>query len=107
MFVERFRNFCIMGLGKRNKKIVFPMFDNNINKILKFGFPMKYFTLSVNNVFLKIECNILCNAEIFHSVGHNSTQLTAYPEKMINTGFACKDDCREIKDINFLLTKIF
>ena len=83
------------------------MLNNNIDQILKFGFPMKYFTFPVNNIFLEIESDVLRNAEIFHCIGHNCAEFAANPEKMINSGFACEDDCREIEDINFLLTKIF
>jgi len=45
---------------------------------------MKDFTFPVNNVFLEIECNILCNAKILHGVRHHSSDLIAYPEEMIN-----------------------
>jgi len=96
-----------MRFRKRDKEIIFPVLDNYIDEILELCFPMKYFTLAVDNVFLEIKCNILCNTEILHCIGYNSTQLTANPEKVIDPGFACKDNSSKVKDIDFLLTEIF
>ena len=81
------------------------MFDNHINKILEFGFAMEDLTLPVNNIFLKIECNIFSYAEIFHCIRHNNPQLIAYPEEMIYPGFAGEDYRGEIKNIDFLCRK--
>jgi hypothetical protein len=91
-----------MGFRERNKEIVFLVFDYNVNKVLKLGFPMKNLTLPVNNVFLEIKCNILRDAEIFHCIRHNIPQLITYSEKVINPGFAGKDDRSKVKDIYFL-----
>jgi len=68
---------------------------------------VKYFSFPVHNIFLEVKSNILCNTEILHRIRYDSTQLVANPEKMINSCFACKDDCSEVKDIDFLLTEIF
>lgn len=83
------------------------MFDYYIDKILEFRFPVENLSFSVNNVFLKIECNIFSDTEIFHCIRHVDPQFIAYPEKMIYAGFACKNNGCKIKDINFLMTKIF
>ena len=96
-----------MRLRQRDEEIIFTVFDNHIDQILKLCFPVKYFSFTVYNIFLKVECNILGNTEILHRIRNYSTQLGANPEKMINSGFACKDDSSEVKDIDFLLTEIF
>ena len=80
-----------MRFRKRDKKVVFPVFDNYIDQILKFGFSMKYFPFSVNNILLKIKCNVFCNTEVFHCIRNNSPQFITDPEEMIYPGFACKN----------------
>jgi len=103
---EQIRDLGIVRVRKRDEEIVLPVFDYHINEILKFGFPMKDLPLPVNNVLLKIEGNIFGYAKIFHRIGNNDTQFIADPEKMINPGFAGKDHCREIKNIDLLMAKI-
>ena len=77
------------------------MFYYYINKILKLGFTMKYLAFSVYNIFLEVKCDILSNTEILHSIRHYSPQLIANPEKVINSGFTCKNYCSKVKDIDF------
>ena len=79
------------------------MFDDYIDKILEFGFPVKDLAFSVNNIFLEIKRNIFCNAEIFHRIRNNDPQFIAYPEEVINACLACKDYCSKIKNIDFLM----
>ena len=67
---------------------------------------MKDFSLSVYNIFLKVKGNILCDAEVLHSVGHNNPHLAAYPEKMIYPCLAGKNYGSKVKYIDLLMTKI-
>ncbi len=83
------------------------MFYYYFNEILKFGFPMKYLPLSVHNIFLQIECNIFSYAEILHCIRDDNSHLIAYPEEMIYSCFAGKDYSSKVKNIDFLLAKIF
>src|SRR5665647_2258866 len=96
-----------MRFGEWNKKIVFPVFYNNIYQVLKFSFPMKYFTLSVNNIFLQIKCNVFGNTKILHCIRNDCTKFSTNPEEVIYPCLAGEDDRSKVKYINFLLTEIF
>jgi hypothetical protein len=80
--------------------------DNYINQILKFRFAVKDLPLPVYNIFLKVKCHILSDAEILHRIGHDNPQFVANPEKMINSCLAGKYDSCKIKDIDFLMAEI-
>ena len=83
------------------------MFDNYFYEILKFGFPMKNLPFTVYNIFLQIESYIFSYAKIFHCIGHNNSHLITDPEEMIYPGFAGKNHSSKVKNIDFLLAKIF
>ena len=96
-----------MWFRKRNKEIVLPVLDNDINQILEFGLAMKYLAFSVNDIFLEIECYIFGYAEILHCIRNHYSQFVTDPEKMIYSGFTRKNYSSKLKDIDFLLAEIF
>ena len=106
VLAEKIGDFSVMGFRQRYKEIIILVLDDQVDNILKLRFPMEYFTLTINNIFLQVKCHILGYAEILHVVGDHNPQFIADPEEMVDTCFACKNHCCKVEDINFLLTKI-
>ena len=105
--IEEIGNLDIMRFRQGNEESVLPVLGYDIDEILEFSFTVKDLSLPVNNILLKVKCNIFSDAEILHRIRNHNSKLIAYPEKMIYTSLACKDHSRKIKNIDFLLAKIF
>lgn len=102
VLIKQIGYFCIMGLGKGDEIIILTVLDNYVNQILEFCFPVEYFAFPVHNVFLEIECDVFGDAEILHRIRHCITHFIADSEEMIYACLACKNDCCELREIDFL-----
>ena len=68
--------------------------------------PIENLTLTVEDEFLQVECNGLCNTEILGVLRNIDLEFLSGPEKMIN-GMAAGENDRAIKgDLNLLLSEI-
>ncbi len=67
----------------------------------------KYFALAVQYEFLQIEGYGLGNAEVFHILRYLYLQLLAYPEKVIYSVAAGKDNSSILGYIYPLLPEVF
>ena len=67
---------------------------------------MEDFSLSVNNILLKIKGNVFGDTEVFHGVRHHIAQFTANTKIMVYGCLAGEDNGRKIADIDLLLSEV-
>ena len=60
---------------------------------------------AIGDIFLQVEGDGLCGAEIFHGVGDVDAHLFAKAEEMVDGCAGRKDNCGEVGDGNLGLTK--
>ena len=79
--------------------------QNLLNKILKIIVSEEDLSLSIDNVFLKVMCNGLRNAEVFHAVRDGNPHFLSNAKEVVNCGSAREYDSGMGKNVDSFLTE--
>jgi hypothetical protein len=76
------------------------MLYKHIREIFQVFLTVENFSLSVDDIFLQVNCDGFRRAEILHGIRYLDPEFIADPEKVVDRDTAVEHNCRKIKQID-------
>ena len=104
---QHFRNLLLVYVRAGEQKLFSFMFFNQLNEIGITFLTMKDFTFSELNIFLQVIGSGFRDAEVLHGLRDLYPHLFAHSEIVVNCISRSEDDSRIVKNVYFILAKVF